>query len=133
LDLMKETFTVPQFTTLCSPQSIARNVGSVSLAEEAPPEQCIIEVERTGSSVTWRQRGSALTFSLEALAALEVKSVEHGGKRFVALVFTFTSDEEPLRYRMITSHASEADWLSKSAERIGHLLSLPVALEGVAP
>src|SRR5688572_9718697 len=109
---MKETFKAPQFTTLCSPQSIARNVGPVSLAEEAPLEQGIIEVERTGSSVRWHQGDTALTFSLEVLSALEVKSVEHGGTRFVALVLTFTSGEEALRYRMITSHASEADWLS---------------------
>jgi len=132
LDRMKETFTAPQFTTFCSPQSIARNIGSVSHGEEAPLEQSIIEVERTGSSVRWHQGGSALTFSLEALAAVEVKSVEHGGKRFVALVLTFNSGEEALRYRMITSHASEANLLRRFAERIGHLLSLPVTLEGVA-
>jgi hypothetical protein len=129
---MKETFTAPQFTTLCSPQSIARNVGSVSLAEAAPLEQNIIEIERTGSSVRWHQGGTALTFPSKALAALEIKRVEHGGARFIALVLTFTSGEEALRYRMITSHESEADWLSTSAERIGRLLSLPVALEGAA-
>jgi hypothetical protein len=129
---MKETFTAPQFTTLCSLQSIARNVGSVSLTEEARLEQNIIDIERTGSSVRWHQEGIALTFRLEALSALEIKCVEHGGTRFIALVLTFTAGEEALRYRMITSHASEADWLSKSAERIGHLLSLPVTLEGAA-
>lgn len=132
LGLMKETFTAPQFTTLCSPLPIARNVGSISLAEAGRLEKNIIEIERTGSSVRWHQGGTVLTFSSNALSALEVRRVEHGGERFIALVLTFTSGEEALSYRMITSHESEARWLSTSAERIGRLLSLPVTLDGAA-
>jgi hypothetical protein len=129
---MKETFIVPQFTTLCSPQSIASNVASVSLTEESRLEPGMLVIERTGSSVRWHQEGTALIFRLDALSTLQVQDLRYGGEHFVALVLTFVSDKEALRYRMITSHASESDWLRKSAERIGNLVSLPVALEGGA-
>ena len=112
----------PRFTTLASLESIARNVGSVSLSAEAPLGRNMMEVERTGSNVRWCQEGGALIIPLKALSALEIICVENGGERFVALALTFNSGGEALRYKMVTSHASEAGWLNKSAERIGGLL-----------
>ena len=127
---MKEVFATPQFTTLCSLESIARNVGSVTLAAEASLGENVVEVEMVGSNVRWHQAGMALSFALSALESLTMVPVPHNGERFIALVLTFKSGEEALRYRMITSHVAEAAWLRESADRLGRLLSLPVALEG---
>lgn len=124
---MKERLVAPLLTTFGSPESIARNVGAVSLCASSVLEERTLEIERIGNEVRWHQGSSELVFSLKAVSALEVVDAEYADEHFVALALTFASRPEVLRYKMITSHISEVGWLNDSAARIGQLFSLPVA------
>ena len=117
----------PPFTVLSSLDEIARNVESASL-ESAPglPDRAF-EVERVGENIRWHQDSRSLSFPRESITALETLSLEHAGEQFVALALTFTSGEESLRYRLISSHESEAEWLAKVSAQIAQLLGISIS------
>ena len=124
---MKEAFAAPRFTTFASLESIARNVASVSLGKAAQLGEQALEVERIGSNIRWHQNAIELTFRLEGVSAVKIIGLEYGDQPFVAMVLTFNSGNEHHSYRMVTSHASEMNWLKDSTKRIGRLLNMSVS------
>jgi len=67
-----------------------------------------------------------MTFPKSSIAALEVAPVESSGQRFVAIVLAFVSGTELLRYRLVTSHESEAAWLRAASQQLAKMLDRPV-------
>lgn len=127
---MSIRFETPSLTTLASLEAIVRNVSSAVLQPEPHSlgRERTVYVELVGSSVRWCHDGKCMVLPRLSIAALDVVPLRNAGERFVAIVLTYHVEPEPLRYRMITSHESEAAWLKESAERIGQLLGLPVAV-----
>jgi hypothetical protein len=117
----------PSFTTLASLEAIARNVPEVSLEPDSRARDRTVEAEIVGGSIRWHQDGKCMVFPRTSVAALEVAPLQNAGERFIAIVLTFVSGSELLRYRLVTSHESEAAWLRRSSQQIAQLLGMPVA------
>jgi hypothetical protein len=79
-------------------------------------------VSRRDNQISFHYKDKQVLIESDQIEALEIIPFEYMGDDFIAVAVTFASEGESLRYRMITSHQSESDWLFDAAERVGGIL-----------
>jgi hypothetical protein len=122
---MTEQFSLSEYSTFTSLESIARNVEGSSLTKIESLTDRSFAVTKRDSCNYLSFEDEQLSFSDDCLQDFEIIPVEHAGRKFIAAAITFTNGDESLRYRVVTSHESEADWLRSTAARIGTILGHP--------
>lgn len=124
---MKIILQLPKFSVLSSLDIIARNVAQTHLRANSLLPEGVVEIERVGDEIRWRQGAEVLVFPAESVLEVSLAPLENAGKRFLAATITWRTGSEPLRYRLITSHESEVDWVRRAADQIADLLGKSVS------
>lgn len=119
---MTEQYTLPQYSTFASLSSIARNVECSLLSKVESLTDGSFTVGKRERFIYLSFGDEELLFSSDSLQDFEIVPVEHAGRKFVAAAITFKSNDEASRYRVITSHLSEADWLRSVAVKMGIII-----------
>jgi hypothetical protein len=119
---MKITLVFPQFTSVATLETIARNVDSVTVERSNALPARTIEVECANDVVRWHEGERSLVFALQTVVGLEKNSVQHGRNSFVGLVISFQASDEVRAYRLITSNVVEADWLDMAMAEVARVL-----------
>jgi hypothetical protein len=123
---MKLTFVLPPRSVASALPGIAKHVPALTLIQLPRLPGGRFEVSRQGNQVQWQTTDDAVAFDVDAVTEIEISPVEYNGVEFVSIVLTFDDSKQPLSYRFVTSHATEADWLTQTAMQIGDILGLPV-------